>query len=122
MLKDVNEELVFTMAMAMTKNTDKFWSDAGPVVTVGEEREVLDGRHRVAAAKMTKLRYLDLNVPESFVEERMRGDLPPRSLESIAEEARKLVVEHVRSEGSLRTPGGPGSDARSDRSSGGVGG
>lgn len=90
---DVDAAKVEEYVVRLNDDPSAFWFEKGPVVTVGEDRQILDGRHRVAAANKAGQYYLDLNVPMSFVEERLDGGRPPVSLEAIAEDARSLLRE-----------------------------
>ncbi len=61
-------------------------SGRGCVVTVGEAHAVLDGRHRIAAARRAGEASAVLNIPQAAYE-RLAGDggLPAMSLEEIAQ-------------------------------------
>ena len=70
------------------------------IVTVGPCHAVLDGRHRVSAARALGVRPLVLNVSEAEYE-RLSGDgcLPAMSLDEIA---RVVIERYRRSRGTMR--------------------
>lgn len=82
-LEDVMSNLVAAIVESMK---DEGWNGS-PVVTVGKEHQVLDGRHRVAAAKAIDVPVDVINIPEE-VYFAMANSMPPKSLEEIAEWAR----------------------------------
>ena len=55
-----------------------------PVVAVGESRRVIDGRHRIEAARLAGVDVLTVVVSEEWYE-RQVSDFPAKSLEQIAD-------------------------------------
>lgn len=59
-----------------------------PVVTVGEDHKVLDGRHRAHAANLRGESIRVINISQEAYEE-LADSMPPKSLEEIANWARR---------------------------------
>lgn len=82
-LQDVTFNLVDVLKYSMEENG---WQGE-PIVTIGKSHQVLDGRHRTAAAKALGIYVEVINISEA-VYATLAKSMPPKSLEEIANWAR----------------------------------